>query len=136
MFRMQSVRQPAFSLRGCENPGVSVARLGPLIAVGCALVLAGCGLDFNLPDGSISVTNRTAETIRLTGSCVPDDAETLEPGDTDTNLYAGADCRVDNGDGLDGVLGCLTLTSKHTDLTMEALRPVTGRDDCWGSGSR
>lgn len=112
------------------------SKMRGLMALGCVLILVGCGLDFNLPDGSISVTNRTTGAIRLTGNCVPDDAETLEPGETDTNLYSGADCRVDNGDGLDGILGCLTLRTKHTDLTIEALRRITGPDACWGSGSR
>ena len=99
-------------------------------------LVAGCGSDVTLPDGGTSVTNRTERTVRLTGNCVPDDAQTLAPGDTDTNVYAGADCRVDDGDGMDGILGCLTLSARKTDLTMAALRPISGEADCWGDGRR
>ena len=105
-------------------------------ATSAVLSLAGCALDLSLPDGSTSVTNKSSQTIRLTGNCVPDDAQTLGPGQTDSDLYSGADCRVDNGDGQSGVLGCLTLTADHTDLTLAALRPILGPDDCWGGASR
>jgi hypothetical protein len=105
-------------------------------AASSVLILAGCGTDVRVPDGTTSVTNTSSQTIRLTGNCVPDHAQTLGPGETDSDLYAGADCRVDNGDGQAGVLGCLTLTAQHTDLTLSALRPISGPDDCWESGSR
>ena len=105
-------------------------------AASAVLLLVGCGADVTLPDGNTSVTNRSSQTIRLTGNCVPDDAQTLSPGETESNLYAGADCRVDNGDGQAGVLGCLTLSAEHTDLTIAALRPVSGPSDCWRSAGR
>lgn len=111
-------------------------RFGALAVLGCLLVLLGCSVDSTLPDGGTSVTNRTNIEIRLTGNCVPDDPQTLEPGDTDNDVYAGAECRVDNGDGEDGVLGCLTLRHTHTDLTLDALRQIRGPDDCWGGGVR
>jgi hypothetical protein len=115
---------------------VQVQRCSALAAIGPLLALLGCSVDLNLPDGGSSVTNRTEIEIRLSGNCVPDDPQTLEPGDTDNVVYAGADCRVDNGDGEDGVLGCLTLRQNLTDLTREALRKITGPDDCWGGGRR
>jgi hypothetical protein len=115
---------------------VQVQRCSALAAIGSLFALLGCSVDLSLPDGGTSVTNRTKIEIRLSGNCVPDDPQTLEPGDTDNDVYAGADCRVDNGDGEDGVLGCLTLRQKHTDLTLDALLKITGPDDCWGGGRR
>lgn len=94
--------------------------------------VAGC----SDPSALVTVTNRTGQTIRLTGSCVADDPHTLDPGETDTGLYLGADCRVDNGDGVTGMLACITLNTAHTDITVGALRNPPGPGQCWGSGTR
>ncbi|WP_425955806.1 hypothetical protein [Xylanimonas sp. McL0601] len=89
----------------------------------------------NTPSLDVTVTNRSTQTIRIGGNCVADDPHTLEPGDSDSAYYLGAQCRIDNGDGLDGMLGCVTLATAHTDLTDADLRDPPGPDDCWGSGT-
>lgn len=88
------------------------------------------------PSPDVTVTNRTRETIRLSGNCVPDDPYTLDPGETSGSFYLGAQCRIDNGDGLNGMLGCVTLASAHTDVIPADLRHPPNPDECWGSGSR
>ncbi len=85
---------------------------------------------------NVTVTNKTNYTIRLTGNCVPDDAHELAPGGTDKDLYLGAQCRVDNGDGLNGMLACVTLKTAHTDITAGDLQDPPGPNECWGSGTR
>jgi hypothetical protein len=104
-------------------------------AAAAALALAVLGLaSCNDPRADVTVTNRTNQTIRLTGNCVADDPHTLEPGMTDDYLYLGAQCRVDNGDGLHGMLACITLATSHTDVTQADLRDPPGPDACWGTG--
>lgn len=103
-----------------------------LLGVLALVALTGC----SDPSASVTVTNRTGQTIRLTGNCVADDPHTLDPGVTDNELYLGAQCRVDNGDGLDGMLACITLKTAHTDITASNLRDPPKPDQCWGSGTR
>lgn len=101
------------------------------------LASSGCALDFSTPNGTVSVINSTGRTLRLTGNCVPDDAQTLSPGASDSDIYPGSECRVDDGDGLHGVLGCLQVGSRgQTVLTEKALRRIVGPNDCWQAGSR
>lgn len=103
-------------------------------AVVIGLLSAGC--DFSMGDPNVTLKNETGQEIRVDGNCVTDDPHSLGQGQTDNYLYLGADCRIDNGDGLDGILGCVTLTHQHTVLTLAKLRRITGPNDCWGSGTR
>jgi hypothetical protein len=114
--------------------GEIVRRVGSVLALVVLLSLSAC--DFSTPSADVTITNDTGQRIRVTGNCVVDDPHDLAPGVTDSMLFLGADCRIDNGDGLDGVLGCITLTETHTDLTLADLRPISGADDCWGGGTR
>ena len=98
------------------------------------ILAAGC--DFSMGDANVTLTNATGQVIRMTGSCIRDDPHTVNPGEMDNYLYLGANCRIDNGDGLDGIPGCVTLSHRHTALTMAKLRKIAGPDDCWGSGKR
>lgn len=94
-------------------------------------------MDTRLPDGSVSVINETGSTVRLTGNCVPDDAQTLNNGDKDSDVYPDSQCRVDDGDGLDGLLGCLQVgTSGTTTLRQSALTRIRNADDCGAGGRR
>lgn len=101
-----------------------------LIVVACAVALAAC----RDVDPSVTVTNSTQETIRVTGNCIQDDAYMLAPGQTVNQFYLGAQCRIDDGDGLHGMLGCVTLKTRHTVITVKDLRDPPGLDQCWGSG--
>jgi hypothetical protein len=113
--------------------GRTRAMAGVLIGLICWSV-EGCGLTTGSAD--VTLTNDTGQVIRVTGNCTDADASELRPGQTVNMLYLGADCRIDNGDGLHGVLGCVTLSEKHTDLTRADLRPIAGPEDCWGGGTR
>jgi hypothetical protein len=103
-----------------------------IVALGLTVAgLAACS--DTSPD--VTVTNRTDRTIRLSGNCVADnDAYTLAPGETSNDFYPGSQCRIDDGDGLKGMLGCVTLKSSHTNVTVADLRDPPGPDQCWGSG--
>lgn len=96
-----------------------------------AASLAGCA---SLPSGDTNVTNRTSTTIRISGNCTPDDAALLGPGESDSFVYLGSQCRIDNGDGLNGMLGCVTLKAAHTDITPADLQRPPGPNECWGTG--
>jgi len=102
--------------------------------VALAIAVAGvAACSDTSPD--VTVTNRTDQTIRLSGGCVADnDAYTLGAGETSNDFYPGSQCRIDNGEGLNGMLGCVTLKSAHTDVTPADLRNPPGPDECWGSG--
>lgn len=125
-----------------EAAGSLVARRLRLAVGSCfvapvflALLLSGCSENVD-PSPAVTVTNHTTMTIRISGNCVADDPHTLAPGVTDNELYLGAQCRIDNGDGLNGVLGCITLKAAHTDITAADLRNPPGPNDCWGAGDR
>jgi hypothetical protein len=105
------------------------------VAGAAALALAVCtGCSNASPD--VRVTNSTTQTIRLSGNCIDDDAYMLSPGATVNGFYLGAQCRIDNGDGRDGMLGCVTLKAKYTDIAQADLRNPPGPNQCWGSGTR
>jgi hypothetical protein len=105
---------------------IALALLG-----GAVVLLNACSA---LPTGNTTVTNGSGEMIRVTGNCVPDDAQTLMPGQTTNDAYSGAQCRIDDGDGLHGVLACVTLSVAHTDITRADLKQPPRPDQCWGSG--
>jgi hypothetical protein len=111
-----------------------MTRTGPLIAtlLLSLVALTAC----SNPSPNVTFTNKTNETVRLTGNCVADDAHELAPGATDNDLYLGAQCRIDNGDGLNGTLACVTLKTAHTEITASDLHNPPGPNDCWGSGTR
>lgn len=104
-------------------------RAGFVLIVG-ALTLTACSVPEL--DSDVSLTNGTHQTIRITGDCTEDDAFFMSPGQTVTAaFYADSYCRIDNGDGLDGMLGCVRLTSAHTTVTLADLRRPPGPNDCW-----
>jgi len=102
-----------------------------VVLLSAAVTLTGCSGQ-PLPDGTTTVKNLTGEMIRVTGNCTPDDAQTLMPGDTTNDVYLGAQCRIDNGDGLDGMLACVTLSTRHTVITAADLKDPPSPDQCWG----
>lgn len=79
---------------------------------------------------SVTVTNRTHQTIRVYGPCIQDDAYELSPGETVNQFYFGAQCTIDNGDGLKGILGCVTLRTQHTNITQADLRDRPSTEQC------
>lgn len=84
--------------------------MGFVLLVG-VLTLTAC----NVPevDSEVSLTNGP-QTIRITGNCTDDDAIDVSPGQTVRDaFYADSYCRIDNGDGLNGMLGCVKLASAH-----------------------
>ncbi|RNL81110.1 hypothetical protein [Nocardioides marmorisolisilvae] len=98
-----------------------------------AIGMSGC----SEPSPNVTVTNKTGQTIRLSGNCIQDDAYELDPGESSNDFYLGAQCRVDDGDGsMKGMLGCVTLKTAHTDITPSMLRDPPKPDECWGSGTR
>jgi hypothetical protein len=97
------------------------------------VALGGCS---SVASRDVTLTNKTDTTIRVSGACVEDDPHTVDPGQTDNTLFLGADCVIDNGDGLHGILGCITLRHRHTDLALDDLRPIGGPSDCSRSGDR
>lgn len=97
-----------------------------------ALALGGCS---SVASRDVTLTNKTDRTIRVTGACVEDDPHTVDPGQTDNALFLGADCVIDNGDGLNGILGCVTLRHRHTNVALGDLRPISGPSDCSRSGN-
>ena len=101
------------------------------VALLCALGVVGC----SDASAQVTVTNQTRQTIRTTGNCVEDDPHTLQAGQTDNQYYLGAQCRIDNGDGLHGMLACITLRTSHTVITNADLHNPPGPNDCWGSGT-
>lgn len=104
------------------------------LALGLMTVsVAGCA---SLPSGHVTVTNRTGTAIRITGGCTPDDAAFLRPGESDSDVYLGSQCRIDNGDGSKGMLGCVILKVPHADITPADLRHRPGPNDCWGTGAQ
>lgn len=111
----------------------SLVKFGRVLTVAIAVVVAG-GCSDTSPE--VTVTNRTNQSIRLTGNCVADDAYLLRPGEAANQFYRGAECRIDDGDGLNGMLGCVRLTARHTDVTQADLRNPPSPDQCWGSGTR
>ena len=114
--------------------GVPPAHPIPTAAALAAVVaVSACGLW--TPNLNVTLTNRTGRAIRVTGNCV-DDPHSVAPGQTDNALYLGADCRIDNGDGLHGLRGCVTLRHRHTVLTEQRLRKIREPNDCWRAGSR
>lgn len=87
-----------------------------LITVGgVPAALSGCG---DAPDGATTVVNMTNQNIRLTGDCV-DDPVSLAPGESSKWFYSGSECRVDDGDGVNGLLGCLHLNHHHIAVTRQ-----------------
>lgn len=103
---------------------VAIVALMSASVVGCAA----------LPNGQTTVTNRTSTTIRISGSCTPDDASPLGPGEIDSDVYRGSQCRIDDRDGLKGMLGCVALKSVQTDITAADIQRPPGPDECWGAG--
>ena len=99
--------------------------------VGVVLTLVGCS---DMPYGSTTVTNGTGEMIRVTGNCVSDNALTLMHGQTTNDVYLGAQRRIDNGDGLHGMLACVTLSAAHTDITPADLKDPPDRHQGRGPG--
>jgi len=122
-------------MRSPARPVVDTSRVKfrRVLAVAIALAAAG-GCSNASPE--VTVTNRTNQSIRLTGECIDEDAYTLRPGETANQFYEGAECRIDDGDGLNGMLGCIRLAASHTDVTQADLRNPPSPDQCWGSGSR
>lgn len=111
--------------------------VNPRRRLAAALVVAACAVaGCSSPSADVVVTNRTGRTIRLTGSCVADDPHTLAPGTRDDYYYLGAQCRIDDGDGRHGVLGCVTLATRHTDVTRADLHRPPRPGECWKSGNR
>lgn len=105
--------------------------MGFVLLVG-VLTLTAC----NMPevDSEVSLTNGTQQYIRITGNCTDDDAIDMSPGQTVRDaFYADSYCRIDNGDGLNGMLGCVKLASAHTQVTLAELRRPPGPNDCWGA---
>ena len=103
-----------------------------ITAAAVAFTLSAC---ISPIDHGVSVTNASRQALRITGSCSQNDATFVKPGETITDQFSlGAQCRIDNGDGLDGMLACVTLKAVHTVITTTDLRDPPGPNECWGQG--
>lgn len=82
-----------------------------------SLLLVGC----REPSAGVTLRNDTGSYIRFYGACTDADAADLNPGETSNMLYLGEKCTLDDGDGLKGILGCITLRTEHTVVTRKML---------------
>lgn len=100
--------------------------LSLIAVVGVSAAISGCG---EMPDGTTTVVNRTNQYIRLTGECV-DDPVSLAPGESSNWVHGGSQCRVDDGDGLHGLLGCLHIDRRQIAVTRQTLARITASNQC------